>query len=272
MNGLFDGVEGSRLRQTAWVVLIVLGVFIAIQIIASILGLRYIGAGIAAANTISVSGHGEIQATPNIATFTFSVVSDKSTAAAAQADATAKANATTQYLKDQGIAAADIQTSGYTVYPQYDYQTTVCPASSGTTAVYCPPGKQVLRGYEARQSTTVKMRDLTKAGDLLVGVGQKGATEVSGLNFTFDDPNAPQTQARTKAIADARQKADELAKQLGVSIVRVTSFNESGSGYPRPVMYAAMGSSAAADKAAAPEVSPGQNTVTDDVTITYEIR
>ncbi len=257
MNGLFEGQQGARMRSVAWWVLVMLGVFLTIEVIASVMGLRYIGAGVAAANTITVSGHGEFDAAPNMATFTFSVVSDKSTAAAAQADATQKQNAVSAYLTQQGIADKDIQTSGYNVNPQYDYT----------------DGKQTLRGYEARQSTTVKVRDLTKAGDLLVGVGQQGATEVSGLNFTFDDPNAPQTQARQKAIADAKAKADELAKELGVSVVRVTAFNESqGSNIVRPMAaYASMGMGAA-DKAQAPEINPGQNTVIDDVTITYEIR
>lgn len=245
--------------------------------------MRYIGAGVTATNTISVSGHGEVDMTPDIATFSFAVVSTKSTAEAAQADATDKANATTQYLKDAGIDEKDIKTSNYSVYPQYEYQQAVCPqpapavynessGASSASAVYCPPGKQVLKGYEARQTTTVKVRDLAKAGDLLVGVGGKGATEVSGLNFTFDDPNAPQAAARDKAIADAKGKADALAKQLGVSLVRVVSFNESGN-YPRPLAYG-LGGAVATDstKAAAPEISPGQNTVTDDVQITYEIR
>ena len=77
-----------------------------------------------------------------------------------------------------------------------------------------------MRGYEVRQSTTVKVRDTAKAGDFLAGVGEKGANEVSSLNFTFDDPDQVQDEARNEAIADAKAKADVLAKQLGVRIVR----------------------------------------------------
>lgn len=274
MNALFEGSEGQRLRKTVFWVVIVLGVFLAVQVLAGLAGLRYIGTGIAAANTISVSGHGESLAVPDIATFTFSVVSDKATVADAQADATAKANAVTAYLKSSGIDSKDIQTTDYSVSPQYEYQNAVCPASAPNSAstVYCPPGRQVLKGYEVRQTTTIKVRDTSKAGDLLAGVGGKGATEVSGLNFTFDNPDAVQTDARTKAIADAKQKADALAKELGVSLVRVTSFSENNSGVPRPVMYA-MGAGSSADaKSVAPEISVGQNKVTDDVTVTYEIR
>jgi uncharacterized protein YggE len=262
---IFEGTSGGRLRMAVFVAVVLVSVFLAVQVMAGVQGLRYIGAGIAPANTIAVSGRGEVQETPDIATISFSVVSEKSTVAAAQSDATTKANAVTAYLVGAGIEKKDIQTSNYSVSPQYDYLQSVC------TNGYCPGGKQVLRGYEVRQSTTVKVRDLTKAGDILTGVGEKGATEVSGLQFTFDDPNAPLNDARTKAIADAKTKADVLAKQLGVTLVRVVSFNEnSGGGNPRPMVAYAQASDSKA--ASAPEISPGQNTVTDDVQITYEIR
>lgn len=264
---LFEGPQGEKLRRVILATTALLGLFLLTQVVAGFMNLRYIGAGVTATNTISVSGHGEALAVPDIATFNFSIVSEKSTVAAAQADATAKANTTTAYLKSAGVDEKDIQTSGYSINPQYDYLSQAC------TSGYCPGGKQVLRGYEVRQSTTVKVRDTAKAGDLLAGVGGKGATEVSGLNFTFDDPNAVQEDARNKAIADAKQKAEVLAKQLGVTLVRVVSFNESGN--PGPIYYGkAMAVGMGGDSVApsAPEISVGQNKVTDDVNITYEIR
>ena len=275
----FVGATGERLRKALFVVVILLGVFLAVQVLSTLEGLKFIGTGVAAANTISVSGHGQALGVPDIATFTYSVVSDKTTVADAQADATAKANVISNYLKSAGIDSKDIQTSDYSIQPQYDYQTQVCPqaasAPSGTgatTAVYCGGGNQVLKGYEVRQSTTVKVRDTSKAGTVLAGVGGKGATEVSGLTFTFDNPDSIQADARNKAIADAKTKADALAKQLGVSLVRVTSFNENSGGV-RPIAYSMASQGVAKDVApATPEISVGQNNVTDDVTITYEIR
>lgn len=269
MEGLpFVGVTGERLRTALLAVVILLGLFLAVQTVSAALGMRYIGTGVQATNTINVSGHGEALAVPDIATFTFSVVSEKSTVAAAQTEATTKANAVTAYLKSAGVDEKDIQTSDYSINPMYDYVQEAC--ANG----YCPGGKQVLRGYQVRQSTTVKVRNTEKAGDLLAGVGDKGATELSGLNFTFDDPEATQTEARNKAIADAKKKADVLAKQLGVSLVRVVSFSESGSGYPQPYAYGRGGvaTSQAMDAAKSPEISVGQNKVTNDVSVTYEIR
>jgi len=241
---------------------------LAVSLLYVLSSVRYVGAGITPGNTISISGYGEAVAVPDIATFSFSVVSEKPTVAAAQADATQKANATTKYLKDAGIDEKDIQTSDYSVNPMYDYVQKAC------TGGYCPGGEQVLRGYQVRQTTTVKVRDTEKAGGLLGGVGSTGATEVSGLQFTFDDPHGVENEARQKAIADAKAKADELAKQLGVHIVRVVSFSENGSGVPMPYAYGrgAVTNQAMDSKAVAPEISTGQNKVTSNVSVTYEIR
>ena len=262
MNEFFNSRAGKTL--------VIIGiVFLAVLTLGQIQGLRYIGAGVQPANTINVSGYGEAFGAADIATFNFSVVSEKSTVAAAQTEATDKINAITKYLKDAGIEEKDIQTSDYSVNPQYDYVSQAC------TSGYCPGGRQVLRGYQVRQTTTVKVRDTEKAGELLGGVGSTGATEVSGLQFTFDDPSAVEDEARQKAIADAKAKANELAKQLGVSIVRVVSFNESGSGVPMPYAYGRGGiemATQAMDAKVAPDISTGQNKITSNVQVTYEIR
>lgn len=275
MEGMpFEGQTGERLRKALLITVSVLALFLVVEVISGLMGLRYVGTGVAATNTITVSGHGEMVAVPDIATFSFSVVSTKMAVADAQADATTKANAATTYLKGAGVAEKDIQTTDYSINPQYDYQNSVCPAAApGSAAVYCAPGRQVLRGYEVRQTTTVKVRDTKKAGELLAGVGTKGATEVSGLNFTFDDPTGVQEQARDKAIDDAKEKAEALADALGVSLVRVVSFSENGGGYPSPMMYARGGAVAQDAKAVAnPEISVGQNKLVNDVSVTYEIR
>ncbi len=249
--------------------------FLGVQVVAGAKGLRYIGGGVNATNAITVSGHGEAFGVPDIATFSFSVVSLKSTVALAQGDATKKINEITKYLKDAGIAEKDIQTSDYSVSPQYEYSRSVCPAVSSNMGapVYCPPGKQILKGYEVRQTTAIKVRDTAKAGDLLSGVGGKGATEVSGLSFTFDNPDQVQNEARDKAIINAKAKAEVLAKSLGVKLVRVISYNENG--YPTPMYYGkamSMGIGGDSIPESAPAISIGQNKVTSDISITYEIR
>lgn len=269
MNGLWEGSAGVWLRRFIIAAAGLLVAFLLIQVLSGLMGLRYIGAGITPGNTISVSGYGESYSTPDIATFTYSVVSEKSTVVAAQEEATQKANAIMAYLKEAGVDEKDIKTSNYSINPQYDWVQSSC--LNGV----CPSGRQVLRGYEVRQSTTVKIRDTAKAGELLAGIGTKGATEVSGLQFTFENPLQGQLEAREKAIADAKSKANELAKQLGVSIVRVVAFSENGGGMPpMPYKTEAYGRGGAdmAVAQSAPEFSVGQNQVTSSVSITYEIR
>src|SRR6185312_8355163 len=100
---MFEGASGEQLRRALSVAAWLLVAFLAVQTIAGLSGLRYIGTGIAPSNTISVSGHGEALSVPDIATFSFSVVSDKATVAEAQADATAKINAVTAYLTGAGV-------------------------------------------------------------------------------------------------------------------------------------------------------------------------
>jgi uncharacterized protein len=268
MEGLpFNGPTGEWLRKALLVVIILLAVFLGLKSLAEAQGLRYVGTGIQPTNTISVSGYGEVFAAPDIATFSFTVSSKKSTVAAAQAEATQKINAVTEYLKSAGVDAKDLQTTDYSINPQYEYQNSTCAGG------YCP-GRSVLTGYEVRQTTSVKVRDTGKAGDLLAGVGGKGATEVSGLSFTFDDPQKVQDDARGKAITNAKDKAEELADQLGVRIVRVVSFSEGGNYNPVPYakLEAQTAGRGAADAAVAPQIEIGQNKVTSNVSVTYEIR
>lgn len=266
---VFEGEQGARVQKAAVVVLVVLAIFLAAQTLGELMQYRYIGAGIPPANVITVEGSGEILAIPDTAEFSFSVVEKADTVAVAQDAATKKMNAIIAYLNGQDIDEKDIKTTGYNVYPQYEWQQLSC------TATYCPPGKSVLTGYEVRQSVTVKVRDTEKAGDLLTGIGGEGASELSGLTFTVDEDEDLKSQAREEAIADAKEKADALADQLGVRLVRIVSFSEYSGGYPSPIYYAkdaAMGMGGASESRVSPELPSGENTYSSQVSISYEIR
>ena len=254
-------------RKMAALALGVLALFLLVLTISQFRSLQYIGAGIQPTNTISVSGEGKIFAIPDTATFTYTVDQTAADVSSAQAKATTASNAVLDYLKGQGIAEADIQTTSYNVNPQYQYSSGIC-----TNNGYCPPQKQTISGYEVSESVTVKVKDISKAGTLLSGVGTRGVSDVSGLTFTVANETVLDAQARDKAITDARTKADQLAKSLGVTIVRVVGYSENGGGYPGP-MYAKMDASmTAGSEAVAPHIATGQNTITSDVNVTYEIR
>ena len=268
---MYDTAERSlsrpSLRFAMLAVLILLAVFLTARTITELKGYRFIGGGVPVSNTVTVSGEGEVFAVPDIATFSLSVVEKKDTVAEAQETATQKINKVFDYLKGAGIEEKDIKTQNYSVYPQYEYRQEVC------TPLRCPPGTQVLTGYEVNQTLSVKVRDTKKAGELLTGVGEFGISNVSGLDFTIDEEEALQQEARKKAIDDAKEKAEMLADDLGVILVRIVNFNESGE-QPYPIYYdlALSGKGGSATPARAPEVPVGENKIVSNVSITYEIR
>ena len=244
--------------------LLMLAVWALVAAVSGIKSFHYIGTGITPTNTISVTGDGKIFAIPDTATFSFTIMETGADVAAAQKIVTTKMNDITGYLKGVGIADADIQTTSYDATPKYDQTACVYGAP-------CPTGKII--GYDVSETVSVKVRDTEKAGDVLSNVGSRGVSNVSGLSFTVDDQELLQQNAREKAIADARAKAEVLAKDLGVELVRVVGFNDNSGSYPYPVMYA---SGASMDtKSVAPEaanIQVGQNTITSSVNVTYEIR
>ena len=252
-------------------VVIALAAFTILAFVSVLKGLReyrFIGAGVSATNTIVVSGEGEVFAVPDIATFSISITEEAKEVEDAQTEATRKTNEIIAYLKDAGIEERDIKTTNYNVYPRYEYHET------STGGIVRPGGERVLVGFEVSQSLTIKVRDTEKAGEILSGVGSRGVSNVSGLSFTIDDEDELKADAREMAIDDAKEKAETLARDLGVDLVRIVGFNEGGGGYPEP-MYARAESLAfdsAVGGSVAPELPVGENKITSNVTVTYEIR
>lgn len=219
--------------------------------------------------TINVRGEGEVMARPDIGTFSFSVMAEGDDAASAQNESAEKINAITAYLAEQGIEEKDIKTSSYYLNPKYTYPTRPC-----AVGMYCPPGEAVIDGYEVSQTVEVKVRDLDKSGDLITGVGERGATNISGLSFTVDDESVLKAEARAAAIEDAKEKAEKLANDLGVRLVRITGYYEEEF-YP-PYGYGgydmAMERSVAQSAGVSPNMPTGENQVSSIVSVTFEIR
>lgn len=248
-----------------------LGLLTVLLLVLSIKELKtigYVGKSDQMVNTISVDGTGDAMAVPDIASFSFTVNKTAATVVEAQKQATDQINAALKAIRDGGVADKDIRTTSYNINPHYEYQSAVCPNIGN-----CKPGKSVLTGYDVSQTTEVKVRDLSKAGALFASIGSLNVENVNSLSFSVDKPESIQAKARGIAITNAEAKAKELASQLGVSIVRVVSFSENGSS-PRPLMYAMDTSNKmmATGAAAAPEISAGEQKITSNVSITYEIK
>ena len=193
--------------------------------------------------SITVSGTGEITAAPDIATVNFTIRESGKTVPEAQKLAEAKMTKALASLTALGIDKKDTKTISYTVNPKYENKMIYC------ITVPCPPSKTVITGYEVAESVQVKVRKIEKAGDVLGAMGALNITEISGPEFIVDDINKAQSDAKVKAIADARTKAEATAKALGVSLGAVIQYSEDNGGY-YPVAYG-MGAmkSTAADSA-----------------------
>lgn len=221
--------------------------------------------------TISVTGEGEVLATPDVATFTFTVEAKETDASTAQSKAAETMNTILAYLKEAGVEEKDVKTEYYNLTPRYEYPEIVCSEWG-----YCPPrnGEPKLIGYQVSQSVSVKVRDTKKAGEIISNVGGKGAMNVSGLSFIIDDTDALKAEAREKAIEDAREKAKVLAENLGTRIVRMNGYWEEENGYP--MAYGMGGGMEMMDSSmslkVAPELPMGENNITVRVNISYEIK
>jgi uncharacterized protein len=224
--------------------------------------------------SITVSGTGDVMAASDIATLSITISKDAATTADAQKNLNDAVTGALAYLKSQNIADADIKSEYGGVSPKYSYETIACPMESGGLGYPCPPpvGNQKVTGYTATQSITVKIRAIDTANTVRTGLANLGIADISGPDFSIDNQDAVQDQARAVAIDDARTKAEVLAKELHVHLGQVLSFSENGNG-PYPMMYAAKGM--AASDATAPSTPPvlptGQNKITSNVTVVYEI-
>lgn len=205
---------------------------------------------------IAVQGQGEVEARPNVATVTLGVQTGPQTSAKIALDLlTQKFNAVVKAVKGLDVKDEDIKTTNLSVNPVYDYSN----------------GRQTVRGFEASESITVKIRDLDAIGQVVAVSTAEGVNQVGGVTFEIDDPAAVEAEARAKAIADARQNAQALAKELDVNLGRVKAFSATRDTPPGPVFEKATLEAVGGD-AAAPVVPAGSTTVSAQVTITYELR
>ncbi|MBM3257802.1 MAG: DUF541 domain-containing protein [Candidatus Nealsonbacteria bacterium] len=211
-------------------------------------------------NTLTVSETGTVYTKPDLAMADFSVVTEEKTVAKAMEENTKKMNDVISFVKSQGVEEKDLKTTDFNISPRYEWH---------DTDTYS--GKRVLVGYEIRQTLEVKIRDLGKIGTIVEGSTSAGANEVSDLQFTVDNQEDLKKQARDEAIAKAKTKAEELAKQLGVRLVKISNFSESTAfPYYTDLKESALGMGGGA-LPSVPQVETGESRIEVQVFITYEI-
>jgi len=239
--------ENNKLKE---ILMILSGVFIIVLIFYfAVKSFNEMDNNVDQKNMISVSGKGEIFVKPDIAEISLSVRKEAISIAEVQKQAGEAINKVVVFLKSSGIEEKDIKTTNYSIYPRYDY------LKQG----------QVFRGYVIDQTLNVKIRKIDEAGNILAGAVSAGANQVGGISFTVDNLEAVQRQARETAIKDAKEKAKQLAEDLGVRMGKLINYSEGNNG----VIYSMYDIKSAEP---ALQIPSGENKVTVNVNLTYEIK
>ena len=208
---------------------------------------------------ISVTGDGESSVAPDMAIVNLAVVKQAKTAREALDENNKAMNDVLAALKSGGIAERDLQTSGFSIQPQYNYPQPV-------------DGQQQqpqLIGYQTINSVTVRLRDLAKLGAVIDQSVTLGINQGGEIQFTNDKPDAAIEEARKAAVADAVKRAKTLSEAAGVKLGRILEINENvPRAMPQPVYRATMMKEAS--DAAVP-VQGGENNYNVSVTVTFAI-
>lgn len=206
--------------------------------------------------SLMANGQGSVDVVPDIAVVSIGVSTRGRTAADALAANSTDLAAVIDVIKAQGVAERDIGTSGFSINPVYQRQTSSTPSDK-------PPA---IVGYDVSNQVRVVIRDIAESGGLLDRVVRAGANQINGISFDIDDPQEAQDEALRAAIADARRQAEMMAEAAGVRLVRVLSVNAS-SNRGGPVFERAY----TVASAASVPVMPGERQITADATVTWEI-
>lgn len=186
---------------------------------------------------VMVAGDSIVQAQPDTAIVTVSVVTQNRQALAAQQDNAAKTDAVVRALKAAAGSGAEVKTSGYSVQPQRVYKEGQPPT---------------ITGYEARNSVTVTLSDLTKVGSVIDAAAQAGANDVAGISFTLRQDRQARDRALSEATREAVSKAQVIASALGGRVVRIIEVQEEGFQQRPPTPIYRTESFAKADMASTP--------------------
>ena len=209
-----------------------------------------------AGTRLDINATGEVTRVPDVAIIGAGVVARSATATGALQETAERMDRVVAALKRAGIADRDIQTSNVSLNPEYRYPENQSPQ---------------LTGYTASNQLTIRFHDIRNSGKILDVLVAQGANQINGPNLTIDHPEAALDEARAKAVASGRARAELYARSLGLHVVRVVAVSESG-GYavpppmpPAPPMMARM-------EAAQTKIEPGEQRLQVNVAMTFELQ
>jgi uncharacterized protein YggE len=206
---------------------------------------------------ITISGQGKVYAKPDIALISLGLKTEGQEIQKITQENTTVMNKIIKEVKDFGVEDKDIQTTLYSIIPQYNWT---------------EKGGRFFTGYAVEQNIQIKVRNFDKIGNILsVGVNNK-ANNIEGLQFAIDNTDAVQVEARQKAINEAKIKAQTLSNQVGLKIAKLLNISE-GNTLPQPLYKNAMGgANISSIESAVPDVQPGQLEFNSTITLTYRLK
>lgn len=254
------------LRLTIILILISLLIYVIVAVMSGLKEYKYIGGEINYQETITVEGMGEVYATPDVAIAVFSVKNEAKTVAQAIQENSKKMNEIIYSVKIEGVDEKDLKTISFNLYPRYEYYEYEYIEDEGD--VLQADGKRVLVGYEVIQSLQVKIKDMENIGNIIQQATNSGANQVGALSFTIDNEDKYKEEARQLAIEEAKNKAEQLASQLGIKLLGIKSFTENINGS----FLGAYRASIDMLEMTSPNIEVGQNKIEARVNIIYKIQ
>jgi uncharacterized protein YggE len=206
--------------------------------------------------TVVATGEGMVKVAPDRAWLQVTAESRAKSPREAQSQNAQTMSAVLQKLRGAGLKDDAIQTRGYDLQPEYDYNN----------------GRQTLRGYVARNSVEVRVDELNRVGEVLDVAVSSGATSVGNVRFDLKDRAAVEREALRLAVMDARRRADAAAAGAGLKVERVVRIEEHRARVQPPVPMMMMERASAMAGQAAPPVAPGEVEVQASVTLVAAIR
>ncbi|TSC81631.1 MAG: hypothetical protein G01um101420_945 [Parcubacteria group bacterium Gr01-1014_20] len=258
-------MDSTKSKFYFWVLLDVLVAALIVNVVFFVMpAVNHFGESLYPVRNLNVSAEGKTTVKPDIAQFSFSVITEGADLEKITSDNNKRIAEVVKYIKGEGISADDIKTTQYNLQPKYQYIES--------------QKKSYISGYELTQSVFVKVRELDKnlgkISTILGSLPEMGINQISGVSFTVDDPEEFMVKAREEAFRKAHEKATAIAKANGISLGRVLNASEFQNG---PIYYGAydkagFGGAPAMSLSVPAPLEPGTQEIVVNVNVTYALR
>ena len=210
-----------------------------------------------AGTRLDVNATGEVSRVPDLAIISAGVVTRAATASGAIGQNATRMERVVAALRRAGVAERDIQTSSINLNPEYRYREGLPPQ---------------LNGYTASNQVNVRFRDIENSGKILDALVAEGANQINGPTLTIDKPETALDEARTRALAQGRTRADLYARALGRRVVRLISVSEGNRSGVHPMEIVVTGARIASADAAQTKIVPGEQQLQVTLAMSFELQ